>query len=227
MGSNSLLIMFNLSSEYLSKCSKQIYSQSNQDGVLEAMFNQIGVEHFGCMEFGAGDGEWLSNTLYMKERFGMVRLLYDANPKSDIVEQSFITVENVSEIVKLSYKLAYLSIDLDGNDYWIWEAIENKPSVVTIEYNSKFRNDESYAIEYNENHVWQGDDYYGASLLALKKLGERKGYTLVHVVGALDAVFVRNDLLGNGYVPPTIEELLPEPMIVHKPSENKKWVEIK
>ncbi len=217
---------FSLTHKELKAAERNVYSQGGQDGVLEAIFNQIGVKYGFCMEFGARDGYDLSNTANLQKVQNFVRILIDAEPKSAIVTQEFITKDNINEIVKPSYQLDYLSIDLDGNDYWVWGAIENKPRVVSIEYNSKFRNDISLAIEYNENHVWEGDDYYSASLLAMKKLGEKKGYTLVCIVSVLDAFFVRNDLIDENYVPPTLDELLPEPIIAHEKVSTKKWVTV-
>jgi hypothetical protein len=217
---------FNLTIQELKTSERSVYSQGGQDGVLNAIFNQIGIEHYCCMEFGARDGFDLSNTANLAINKNFRRILVDAEPKAARVSKAFITKDNINDIVNPSYQLDYLSIDLDGNDYWVWEAIENKPRVVSIEFNSKFRNDESVAIEYNENHTWDGDDYYGASLAAMKKLGNEKGYTLVHRVSALDAFFVRNDLIDENYTPPTLDELLPKPIIAFEKVSNKKWIEV-
>jgi len=212
---------FNLTPHQLKASERSVYSQGGQDGVLEAIFNQIGVRN-PLVEFGARDGIECSNTKYLSYKYAMRRLLIDAQPLSDDVLEMEITKDNIDGVIDGDFD--YMSIDLDGNDYWVWEAITNKPSVVTIEYNSKFRNDESVTIEYNPEHKWEGDDYYGASLLALKKLGEKKGYTLVYVVDMLDAVFIRDDLISADYVVPTIEELFPEPIIAFTKISNKKWI---
>lgn len=211
---------FNISYKDLKAAERSVYSQGGQDGVLEAIFNQIGIAHDKAMEFGARDGFDLSNTANLN--FSK-RLLIDAEPKSQIVEKGFITKENINNYAR-QFDFDYISIDMDGNDYWVWEAMENKPRVLTIEYNSKFNNNESVVIEYNPDHIWEGDDYYSASLFALKKLGERKGYTLVYVVDRFDAVFIRNDLISEDYVIPTLDELLPLPIIAHETISNKKWV---
>ena len=60
----------------------------------------------------------------------------------------------------------------------------------------------------------------------MKKTGQEKGYTLVHVIKQLDAVFVRNDLLDENYIPPTLDELLQSPIIAFNKISNKKWVEV-
>lgn len=222
-------MLFNLSLKELKASERSVYSQGGQDGVLDAIFDQLeqdGSEYF--IEFGARDGLDCSNTANLRINQGWGGLLMDMEPSGFLVEKEIITKDNINSILnKHGFTEAdYISIDVDGNDYWIWEAMEQTPRVLTIEYNSKFKNDESYAIEYNPEHKWDGDDYYGASLLALKRLGERKGYTLVYVVAQLDAVFVRNDLISQDYVAPTLDELLPEPIIAHEKKSDKKWASV-
>lgn len=217
---------FNLTHTELKASERSVYSQAGQDGVLETIFEQLGIVKGFAVEFGGGNGFHISNTAYFTAFYGWNRLLMDAEPLSDFVKKEFITRENINDLIEKYgvIDVDLLCVDINGNEYWVWEAIKDKHAVVTIEFNSKFRYDESYAIEYNPNHKWEGDDYYGASLLALKKLGERKGYTLVHIVGELDAVFLRNDLIDKDYVPPKIEELLPTPIIAHEKVSNKRWV---
>lgn len=219
---------FNASLYQLSIVEGSVYSQKGQDGVLGLIFSQLGIKKGTFVEFGARDGVELSNTAHLRLNKGWRGLLMDTEPLSPIVEKEFITARNINHIFAMYkvFELDLLCVDVDGNDLYIWEAINLKPKVVVIEYNSKFRYDESYAIEYNPEHKWEGDDYYGASLLALKKIGERKGYTLVYVVGELDAIFVRNDLLHENYVPTPIEVLFPESIVAHTTISEKKWVEI-
>lgn len=217
---------FNLTIQQLKDSEKSVYSQGGQDGVLEAIFNQIGCGGKSYCEFGARDGVELSNTANLRKNFAWYGLLMDAEPLCEWVRKEIVTKLNINHLLAYykANEIDYMSIDIDGNDYWIWEAIDSSPRVVTIEYNSKFRNDESYAIEYNREHKWEGDDYYGASLLALKKLGIQKGYTLVYVVAQFDAIFVRNDLIAENYIVPSLDDLLPEPIIAHEKKSTKKWV---
>lgn len=218
---------FNLTHKELKERERSVYSQGGQDGVLETIFDIIGTQTKFFVEFGAKDGVYLSNTANLRINHRWTGLLMDAEPEAEIVRNEMVTAENIAYLF-YNYGVSsfdYLSIDIDGNDYWIWEAITYSPRVVTIEYNAKWAAHESKAIKYDPSHVWMGDDYYGASLLALKKLGERKGYTLVHVVDTLDAVFIRNDFIDENYVPPTVEELLPEPVQAF-PHRIKKWVDI-
>ena len=219
---------FNLTPQQLKASERSVYSQGGQDGVLEAIFGQINNVDKYCCEFGAIDGIDCSNTANLRLNHGWDLLLMDIQPRSPLVVKANITAETINDlIIKNTVSgrtISYLSIDVDGNDYWIWRSLSHHPACVTIEYNSKFKNNESYAIEYNPEHKWEGDDYYGASLLALKRLGEKKGYTLVYVVDRFDAVFVRNDLIDENYVVPTLDELLPEPIIAFDKVSNKKWI---
>jgi len=90
-----------------------------------------------------------------------------------------------------------LSIDLDGNDYYVLDAIRSiSPRVIVAEYNSKFPADIPWIIEYNEDHRWDSTDYFGASLKSLETLLSTRGYSLVgcNILGT-NAFFVRTDLV--------------------------------
>ena len=94
--------------------------------------------------------------------------------------------------------VSVLSIDVDGNDYWLWERIESiRPSVVVVEYNAAFPPPASLVQQYDtEGPKKVRDDRWGASLSALHKLGRRKGYELVGCgIAGVNAFFVRDDLV--------------------------------
>jgi hypothetical protein len=94
-----------------------------------------------------------------------------------------------------------LSVDIDGNDYWVWQAIDVvRPRIVVIEYNARFGADRAVTIPYDPQFVRQQAHYsmiyYGASLAALTQLGQAKGYALVGCNSAgNNAFFVRKDIL--------------------------------
>ncbi len=90
-----------------------------------------------------------------------------------------------------------LSIDLDGNDYWIWKAISDRfrPRVVVVEYNANVNPAAPLSIQYDPSFKWDGSSYYGASLGALKKLGESMGYQLIGCESSgTNAFFVEKSL---------------------------------
>jgi hypothetical protein len=100
------------------------------------------------------------------------------------VKPAFITADNVNEVfashgVPESFDL--LSLDIDGNEYWVWRALDAyRPRMVVIEYNIFFGLDVASTIEYRPDFVWDETTYHGASLAALRKLGRDKGYSLIH-----------------------------------------------
>lgn len=126
----------------------------------------------------------------------------DANGDGEKIKKEFITAENINQLLqkyRVPREFDLLSIDIDSNDYWVWKAIDNySPRVVVIEYNSCIPPNESKTIKYDPNARWDGTDYFGASLLALAKLGKSKGYSLVYCESSgVNAFFVRNDLIKN------------------------------
>ena len=112
----------------------------------------------------------------------------------------FITAENIEQLfhsADVPSEPTLISIDIDGNDYWVWKAIEQyRPRVFELEYNAVYPPGARWVMEYNPTHVWGGNSYHGASLESLFELGREKGYTLVACsLGGINAYFVRDDLL--------------------------------
>ena len=106
-----------------------------------------------------------------------------------------------------------LSIDIDGNDYHVWQAVECvKPKVVVIEYNAKFPPDLEWVMPYEETHAWMGTDKHGASLKAFERLGDRLGYSLVATnISGVNAFFVRKDLTQDKFAGPATAETFYNP----------------
>ena len=115
------------------------------------------------------------------------------------IESAFLTAANVDEVLERvapAKEIDLLSIDLDGNDYYLLEAIRSvQPRVIVAEYNAKFPADVTWVMEYNEAHRWDSTDYFGASLKAFETLLAGRGYSLVgcNIVGT-NAFFVRTEL---------------------------------
>jgi hypothetical protein len=122
------------------------------------------------------------------------------------VRQELVTPENINALVREamgdSAELDLLSIDVDGNDYWIWAAVEGSPArVVVVEYNSTFGPERAVTVqfdrEFDRNAKHPSGYYHGASLEALRRLGTSRGYQLVGCDSAgVNAFFVRADLAG-------------------------------
>ena len=127
--------------------------------------------------------------------------------------EAFVTRDNINALISgqgLGGEIGLLSVDIDGNDYWVWQAIDVvSPALVVVEYNHRFGRDLSVTIPYDENFRRGGRYpvyYFGASLRALCLLGARKGYAFVGCNGnGVNAFFVRRDRMT-----PALRELTPE-----------------
>ena len=202
------------------------YSQCGEEGYLNFIFDNIDVKNNFCVEFGAGDGEHLSNTKYFRE-LGWRSLLIDSQESEDEkIYQSKITKDNIVGIFEkfgVPNNFDLLSIDIDGNDYWVLEEILSKynPRVIIAEFNASIT--ESLAIEYNENHEWKGNNYFGFSLEAGKVLAKKYGYEVIFQNDDLNMYLVKKELLGDL----EIDEVTCQHVVSFPIDVFSKWVEIK
>lgn len=224
------------------KCLEQygykVYSQNDEDGIIQEIFRRIGVTNKTFIEFGVQNGlesnchyllfqGW--NGLWMDGDGEAIREIqkrfYPVLKTGQLAcKRAFITRENINQLISeqgFSGEVDLLSIDVDGNDYYIWEAVTAvSPRVVIIEYNGKLPPDCDWKMAYHAYHVWEGSDWHGASLKALERLGERLGYQLVGtgLVG-VNAFFVKKEIAGNLFYKPATAEALYNPLrllICHK-----------
>jgi hypothetical protein len=202
------------------------YSQNGEDGLLLFIFSLIGTTNKKVVEICVGNG-LECNAANLIINHGWRGLLFDGSEENIAVGRNFyathkdtwvtpptlvsawITRDKVDQLISshgFSGEIDLLSIDIDGNDYWIWKAIECiQPRVVIVEHNSPWGADRAITIPYQENFVADLTTplyYLGASLPAFVKLGHEKGYRLVGLQRlGFNAFFVRT---GVG------EEILPE-----------------
>jgi hypothetical protein len=180
---------------------KTVYSQFGQDGVLEEIFNNIGLTNKYFIEFGShGNMTGQGNTPYLREKLGMDGLLMDGEDRAGEfdVKIHVVTSDNINQLFEkynVPEEADFLSIDVDGADWHIWRALDQKyrPRVVSIECNPHY---ETYVdtIEPDSRRFGSPHYYSGCSLLAAKILGNIKGYSLVAYCG-VDAIFVRDDII--------------------------------
>lgn len=183
----------------ISKWSK--FSQAHEECYINHILKNIPSKNKFILELGAWDGYHLSNTRWFIDDLGYDALLIDGdNHGNEAVHEHFITKENVTNLLSM-YKCPkdfdFLCIDLDGNDIYILEEILKKysPSLIVAEFNPIFQPNESKAIEYNPNHQWENDNYYGFSFLAGIKMAEKHGYTCIFQNDNLNMYFLENQLL--------------------------------
>lgn len=197
----------------------KVFSQHAEDGILQYLISAVPVGQKIFVEFGVEDYRE-SNTrfLLVKDRWsGLIIDAGDAHLRYVNREswlgvdcdlktlQAFITRENINLLFNqagISEDLGLLSVDLDGNDYWIFDAITCvKPRILILEYNSFFGPELCVSIPYQGNFdrmtAHSSGYYFGASLRALTELANAKGYALVGCEShGVNAFYVRRDILG-------------------------------
>jgi hypothetical protein len=208
----------------------KVFSQAGEDGIISEIFNRIGTTNKFFVEFGVGNGlennsayllvkGWQGYWIEGSERFcKSIRQSFKdliANQQLTL-KNTFITAANIEDLFRegnVPTELDLLSIDIDGNDYWVWQAITNyRPRVVILEYNAIYPPESSWVMQYNPSHQWKYNSHMGSSLKALEKLGDQKGYKLVACsFSGVNAFFVREDLLADHFCSPFSAENHYEP----------------
>jgi hypothetical protein len=201
------------------------FSQWGEDGIIDWLCSLVPIERRIFVEFGVEDYTE-ANTRFLLLCRNWSGLVFDSSEddvasirRDDISWQhnlkaaaAFITRDNINDLLArhgAQGDIGLLSIDIDGNDYWVWRAIEAvSPRIVVIEYNSRLGPVRSvtvpYQADFDRARAHYSMIYYGASLGALWKLGREKGYELVCCNAAgNNAFFVRRDVLPAALQPAT------------------------
>jgi len=208
----------------------KVFSQNEEDGMIQEVFRRIGTGQRTFIEFGVETGVQCNTVKLLLEGWRGLWLEGSAADVAEIrrslasymsnggltVKEAMVTAENVNDLFRqagFSGEIDLLSIDIDFNDYWVWKAIEViKPRLVVIEYNATLRPPMSLTVPYQPTMHWDGTNYFGASLEALVKLGQAKGYRVVGCnFSGTNAFFVRDDLCGEHFVTPATAEEHYEP----------------
>jgi hypothetical protein len=212
----------------LAAFSHQVNSQNGEDGIIREIFNRIGIVHRSFVEIGVGDGTENNTAFLLAQGWrgywidaddGFVsRLSSSAYRDSDKLRYAvaFVSRENVNELLgqlAVPAEFDLLSIDIDQNTYYAWEALEAfRPRVVAVEYNASIPPDLDWKVRYDSGRVWDGSRNFGASLKAYERLGERLGYSLVGCdFHGINAFFVRSDLVEGKFCAPFTAENHHEP----------------
>jgi len=184
-------------------------SQNQEDGLTLALLQEAGATCRRFVEIGAGLSG--GNSGFLARECGWAGLMVDGHeahmaqvgrrfPTVTAVA-AWVTRENVNALIEshgFGGEVDFFSLDLDGNDYWIWEAVTAcTPRVAVLEYNSMFGAERAVTVPYDADfdRRRQHSTYYGASLAALTRLSARKGYRLVAVEPTgVNAFFLRDDV---------------------------------
>lgn len=191
-------------------------SQNGEDGIIRFIFSEIGFRSRRLVEFGFGPKQCNSLRLILREQF--TGLLMDGSPENcDLFNRAaraqglggieayctFLNRETLNAAIQdygISGDIDFLSLDVDGNDYWLWEALTCvSPRVVCIEYNAGIGPDLSLTVPYDPDFErfskHPSGFFHGASLKALESLGRRKGYRLTGCDSSgTNAFFLKDDV---------------------------------
>lgn len=221
----------------ISETGFRVFSQFEEDGMLLFVFSIIGMNNKVFVEIGSDDGV-NSNSANLYFNFGWTGLFIDGNPKSIQRGKNFyanyphpwfykpkfvcakVNRENVNQLIEsngIKGEIGLLSIDIDGNDYWVWDAIEVvSPQVVIIETHNEFGLN-NIVVPYDPNYFFPGKHpvYHGASPVAMNKLANKKGYRLVgaNELG-FNFIFVKKGLCENELPEVSVESLLTHPSTI-------------
>jgi hypothetical protein len=187
-------------------------SQNNEDGIIKNIFDRIKLKKVNFIEIGFDYYENNSINFLDKANKGLfidgskdkifklksiMKLLYPF--KNINVLSKFIDRDNLNEIIDYYFnelEIDFFSIDVDGNDYYLFENLEIRPKIICIEYNFWFGPNIKCSIPYDKYFIWEeGTLYSGASLNALCSLAKTKGYHLIALdSNCVNAFFIRSDL---------------------------------
>jgi hypothetical protein len=178
----------------------KVFSQWGEDGIIDWLVNSIPTLPKTFIEFGV-ETYTESNTRLLLLNHNWSGLVIDGSLQNiqNIKKQNiywrhnlnaihaFIDVDNINELFSISNfgtQIGILSIDIDGNDYWVWDKIQiTKPVIVICEYNAVFGDLNPITIPYNSEfqrtNYSDTNLYFGASIQALINLAEKKGYEFI------------------------------------------------
>lgn len=208
--------LFSLDASRIADSQFGVFSQWGEDGIIQHLLRHVPVSRKVFIEFGV-ENYTESNTRFLLANNQWAGLVMDGSQSNvDFIRkdgiywrhnlkavQAFITRDNINDLIQsngLIGDVGLLSIDIDGNDYWVWDAINVvSPAIVVVEYNSRFGPEKSVTIPYDASFSRTSAPgsgiYYGASLSGLTNLGRRKGYALVGSNSAgNNAFFVKRTL---------------------------------
>lgn len=192
-----------------------VFSQWGEDGILQWLLLHLDFPNQTFIEFGVEDYRESNTRFLMMNNNWSGQVIDASNSNIEAIKhseyfwqfdlqatQAFIDQDNINELLQASgfgHEIGILSIDLDGMDYWIWQAIRTvSPVLVIVEYNSVLGNDRAITVPYQPDFSRSKAHYshlfFGASLPAFRHLALEKSYTFIGSNSAgNNAFFVRND----------------------------------
>lgn len=189
--------------DLFSRYKKNVYCQLGEDGIIERIFDVIGTTNRYYVEFGGWDGLHLSNTANLRINHGWTGLLLEgdgqrvmstSNREELNLRHEWVTKDNINQLFdkyNVPQTFDFLSVDIDGDDYYVWKGLTYKPRVVVIETNPGISNDFPLTIQEGKSNV-HNNNYFGANLHAFLDLANVKGYTFL-TIDEYNVFFVLNE----------------------------------
>jgi len=201
-------------------------SQFDEEGIIDFIFQNIGIEHHWFADFGAGayDGK-MSNTRKLKQD-GWFGFGVDMSPTEDPwIIKEFIKPDNACSILKsmaAPVDLDFLNLDIDSCDFYVLQNIlkEYKPRLICTEFNGTLEPEQSLVLEYEEGYTWDKTNKYGYSFAAGKKLLEENGYVIIFNQHDTNIFAIRKEL-----APENFTEVTAKRNIYHPINQNAKWIQ--
>jgi hypothetical protein len=197
----------------------RVFSQFGEDGIIQYLLGRVPIDNEVFVEFGVEDYSE-SNTRFLLVHDNWRGLVMDGGSahegflrrtgldwRHDITAKTaFVDRDNINGLIRsagIEGDIGLLSVDIDGNDLWVLEAIDSvSPRIVVVEYNSNFGSEAAVTVPYDprfeRGRAHPSNLYWGASLAALDLVAGRKGYVLVGGNSAgNNAFWVREDVAGD------------------------------
>ena len=183
----------------MSEVEFQVFSQFGDDGIIQYLIDKLPIKNKTFIEFGVENYQE-ANTRFLLINNAWSGFIIDGDP--DNIKQiknsrlysfydiraidSFITKQNINQLISgvgFQKEVGILSVDIDGNDFWVWKAIDViSPEIVICEYNSLFGFEDPITIPYQDDFI-RGKkspfNFYGTSLKAAVTLAKEKGYFFI------------------------------------------------
>ena len=191
-----------------------VYSQFDEDGLIQHLLRKVKVDRDHFVEIGVEDYRQ-SNTRYLLEHSNWSGTIYDCVPAANALldtldlrtnytldfKETFVTQENINDLMKDQGEIGLFSLDIDSLDYYVFEKLEARPTILILEFCAAFGFEADISVPNNPKFNRYEHHYsglcFGASLASLTRLAREKGYALVGCSRGPNAFYVRRDLLGS------------------------------
>lgn len=177
------------------------HAQFGEDQIIQHILSAIGSTSRFLVDLGAHTMQGSNSRWFVEDGWDSIRLDGQDDPKANDIREHWILRDNIADLLhqyRCPQRFGFLSIDLDGNDYHILQAILQagyRPDLICAEINPKWNADEAMVIEYNPEHRFTNNDYYGMGYAAAVSLGAAYGYSPVYLQDGVNVYLVRSEMI--------------------------------